>query len=372
MWSRHSVAGARACGEHANGSRDWCDCSDMVPGETSELTVMNAADTPAASELPTFDDVLAAADRIKGEAVRTPLLTWRVLDDAVGARVFLKPECLQRTGSFKFRGAFNAVAKLAPEVRARGVVASSSGNHAQGLAAAAVIHGVPATIVMPGDAPAIKRERTAALGADIVLYDRARDDRDAIAGAIAAKTGGTIVHPYDNAGVIAGQGTVGLEIVEDMKAFGVAPDIVLVCCGGGGLTAGIALAVKALVPDAVVHTVEPAGFDDQARSFIAGERLHNPALSGSICDALLAPKPGRLTFAINRDRVGSGLVVTDAEALAAVSFAARELKLIAEPGGAVALAAALGHKVDFAGRTVAVVMSGGNIDPAMLARAIAA
>ncbi len=321
---------------------------------------------------PTYDDIVRAAGRILGMAVRTPLIRSSVLDDITGARVFLKPECLQRTGSFKFRGAYNAISALDPQVRARGIVASSSGNHAQGVAEAARLHGVSATIVMPSDAPAIKRRRTEDFGANVVSYSRASDDRDAITAGIAAETGATIVHPYEHPYVIAGQGTIGLELIEDLALMGLSPDAVLVCCGGGGLTAGVALAVKERAPGAEIFTVEPAGFDDQARSFASGERQKNPSNSGSVCDALLAPMPGALTFSINRPRIARGLAVSDAEAMAAVGFAARELKLVVEPGGAVALAALLNGRVDLKGKVVVAVISGGNIDPDVLASALAA
>ncbi|MYZ47762.1 threonine ammonia-lyase [Propylenella binzhouense] len=320
---------------------------------------------------PTIHDVLAARGRLSGHAVRTPLLPAPALSERTGARVYLKPECLQRTGSFKFRGAWNAVAKLGEAGRA-GVVACSSGNHAQGLAEAARLAGIPATVVMPADAPSVKRERTAASGARIVLYDRIREDREAIANRIVAEEGGTLIHPFDNAEVIAGQGTVGLEIAEDCEAAGARPDIVLVPCGGGGLTAGVALAVTDAFPAAAVYAVEPAGFDDYARSLAAGERRENERLSGSLCDALLAPAPGRIGFEINRSRLAGALSVTDAEALDAVGFAFDGLRLVAEPGGAVALAAAIAGKVPLEGRTVVVVISGGNVADETLRTALAA
>lgn len=321
-------------------------------------------------QLPTHDDVKAAAGRIAQHAVRTPLLSSAALDEAVGGRIVLKAESLQRTGSFKFRGAYNALASLGNERRARGVVACSSGNHAQGIAAAAAQFGVPATIVMPRDAPAMKRERTAAYGARLVLYDRANEDREAIARQIVEEEGAVFVAPYDDPHVICGQGTAGLELLEQAGELGLLPDLVLVPCSGGGLTAGISLALSRDAPEAAVMTVEPAGFDDHARSFASGRRESNPRQSGSVCDALMAPTPGEITFAINSGRVAGGLSVTDEEALAAVAYAFRELKLVLEPGGAVALAAVLSGKADATGRTVAVVLSGGNADPDVVARAL--
>jgi len=320
--------------------------------------------------IPSFADVEAAAARLEGVATKTPLIRSGSLDALTGGTVLLKAETLQRTGSFKFRGAYNAIAGVDPQARAKGIVACSSGNHAQGVAAAAALFGVPATIVMPEDAPRLKRERTEALGAKIVPYDRATGDRDAIAAEIVEETGGVFVAPYDNAGVISGQGTTGLELVRQAGEMGLTPHAVLTPCGGGGLTAGLALSVKALLPDAQVITVEPEGFDDYARSFRSGRREHNPAKSGSVCDALLASQPGELTFEVNRSRVSEGIVVSDAEALEAVAYAWRELKLVVEPGGAVALAAVLSGKIDVKGRTVAVVLSGGNADPEVYARAV--
>jgi threonine dehydratase len=321
--------------------------------------------------LPTAADVALAAGRLEGVALRTPLLTSPMLDQVTGARVFLKAETLQRTGSFKFRGAYNRLSCIPPAARAGGVVAFSSGNHAQGVAAAAQLLGMPAVIVMPRDAPRPKRERTAALGGEVVLYDREREDREAIAAGIAADRGAVLVPPYDDPLIIAGQGTAGQEIVEDLARLGLAPDAVVVSASGGGLTAGVALAVKARAPQARVYTAEPQGFDDHARSFRSGRREANAALSGTICDALMARMPGQLTFAINRRLVGEGVVASDDEVARAVAFAFRELKLVVEPGGAVALAALLAGRLDVRDRVVVAVLSGGNVDPDLFCRLVA-
>jgi len=321
--------------------------------------------------LPTAADVDAAAERLAGIALHTPLVTSPVLDALTGARVFLKAEILQRTGSFKFRGAYNKLSSIPPEERAGGVVAFSSGNHAQGVAAAARLLGMPAVIVMPSDAPRPKRERTAALGAEVVLYDRVREDRQAIACEIAEQRNAALVPPYDDPLVIAGQGTTGREIVEDLAALGLVPDVVAVTASGGGLTAGIALAVKARVPQALLFTAEPEGFDDHARSFRSGQREKNAALTGTICDALMAQTPGELTFAINRVLVGRGAAVSDQEVAAAVAFAFHELKLVVEPGGAVALAALISGKIDVKGKVAVAVLSGGNVDPELFYRLVA-
>src|SRR5271168_2906173 len=321
--------------------------------------------------LPTAADVEAAARRLAGVVLHTPLLTSAVLDAKTGGRIFLKAETLQHTGSFKFRGAYNRLAAIPPEQRSGGVVAFSSGNHAQGVAAAARLLGMPCVIVMPHDAPRAKRERTIAHGAEVVLYDRARDDREAIAKDIAERRGAVLVPPYDDALVIAGQGTAGLEIVDDLSALGLTPDVVVVTASGGGLTAGIALAVKARVPSAMLYTAEPQGFDDHARSFRSGQREENAALTGTICDALMARMPGKLTFAINRSLVGAGVVATDEEVAAAVSFAFSELKLVVEPGGAVALAALITRKVDVTGKIAVAVLSGGNVDAELFSRLVA-
>src|ERR1700735_1944674 len=320
------------------------------------------------AELPTAADVDAAALRLAGVALHTPLLTSVTLDGMTGGRVFLKAETLQRTGSFKFRGAYNKPASLPQDKRTGGVVAFSSGNHAQGVAAAARLLGMPCVIVMPHDAPRAKRERTIAHGAEVVLYDRARDDREAIAKDIAERRGAVLVPPYDDALIIAGQGTAGREIVEDLGALGLLPDVVVVTASGGGLTAGIALAVKARVAEAAVYTAEPQGFDDHARSFRSGEREQNAALTGTICDALMARMPGKLTFAINQSLVGAGVVASDPEVAAAVAFAFAELKLVVEPGGAVALAAVMTGKVDVKNKIAVAVLSGGHVDPELFSR----
>jgi len=321
--------------------------------------------------LPTAADVDAAAQRLAGVALRTPLLTSPVLDALTGGRVFLKAETLQRTGSFKFRGAYNKLSSIPQAQRRGGVVAYSSGNHAQGVAAAAKLLGMPAVIVMPRDAPRPKRERTAALGGEVVLYDREREDREAIARAIADQRGAVLVPPYDDALIIAGQGTTGREIAEDLAAAGLAPDVVVVSASGGGLAAGIALALKARVPGVRLYTAEPQGFDDHARSFRSGRREANAAVSGTICDALMARTPGELTFAINRTLIGEGVVANDDEVAAAVGFAFRELKLVVEPGGAIALAALMSGKLDVAGKIAVAVLSGGNVDPELFYRLVA-
>jgi threonine dehydratase len=313
-------------------------------------------------------DIDAAALVLKPYAVRTPLLCPPVLCERMGTRVFLKPEMLQRTGSFKFRGAFNKVSSIPPAARGGGVVAFSSGNHAQGVAAAAKILGMQATIVMPADAPLSKRERTKAYGAEVVLYDRDRDDREAIAGDIAGKRGATLVRPYDDPLVIAGQGTVGKEIAEDMAALGIAPDVVVAPASGGGLVAGVATAVKARYPSAAVMVAEPEGFDDHALSLRLGRREPHHAGGRTICDALMAAIPGEITFAINEALLAQGITATDDEVGAAVAFAFRELKLVVEPGGAVGLAALLAGRIDVAGKTIVIVLSGGNVDADLFAR----
>jgi len=306
--------------------------------------------------------IRAAADHLRGHARRTPLLSSPFLDEIAGRRVFVKPECLQHTGSFKYRGARSAISALDVDTRARGVIAFSSGNHAQGVALAAREHGIPAVIIMPEDAPRMKIKNTRALGAEVVLYDRANEDRDAIGARLASERGLTLIKPFDEPLVIAGQGTTGLEIAEDARALGIERADVLVCCGGGGLTSGIALALEADAPGLRVRPCEPEGFDDTARSLISGQRERNAKMTGSICDAIITPSPGEITFPIIKRLCGPGFVVTDDECLHAMALIWARLKLVAEPGGAAALAAALFRKDQIEGDTVIVTISGGNVD----------
>jgi threonine dehydratase len=316
-------------------------------------------------------DIDLAATVIAPYAVRTPLISNPALDARVGTPVFLKPELLQRTGSFKFRGAFNKLSSIPPARRDGGVVAFSSGNHAQGVAAAAQILNMKATIVMPADAPASKRERTKSYGAEVVLYDRDKEDREAIAQEIATKRGATLVRPYDDPFVIAGQGTVGREIAEDMAALSQTPDIVVAPASGGGLIAGVATAVKARFPQAHLVVAEPKDFDDHTRSLRAGKREPHASEGRTICDALMASIPGELTFAINSKLLSHGVTASDEEVGRAMAFAFRELKLVVEPGGAVGLAALLAGKIEARGKTVVIVLSGGNVDADFYAKLIA-
>ncbi len=314
----------------------------------------------------TPDLIRAAAGRMAGHVRRTPLLNAPLLDRLAGRRVLVKAECLQLTGSFKARGGWAAVSALDEAAKARGVIAYSSGNHAQGVALAAARHGAPCVIVMPSDAPAVKIANTRAYGAEVVLYDRATEDHDAIGAALASQRGLTLVKPFDDPQVIAGQGTVGLELAEQAAKAGVARAPVLIPCGGGGLAAGTALALEGT--GLRVHTVEPAGFDDTARSLAMGARQRNPAATGSICDAILTPAPGELTLPILQRLAGPGYSVTDDEVLQAMALAFAHLRIVLEPGGAVALAAAL-CRPDLP-ETVIAVASGGNVDPATFAAAL--
>ena len=324
------------------------------------------------TEAITIADIRAARDRLAGVARVTPLLESPFLNVLAGRRVLVKAECLQRTGSFKFRGGWSAVSALPEEVRKRGVLAYSSGNHAQGVAHAAELMGVPAVIIMPLDAPALKLANTRGHGAEVVLYDRADgESREALGSQIAAERGLTLIRPYDEPLVMAGQGTCGLEIAVQAREAGVEQADVLVCCGGGGLSSGIALALEADGPGLRVRTCEPVGFDDAARSLVAGVRVANPSETGTICDAIVTPSPGALTFPVLRRLAGPGLAVTDQEALMAMGQAFLRLKIVAEPGGAVALAAALYRAGDIAGDAVICTVSGGNVDPEMFGRALA-
>lgn len=315
--------------------------------------------------------IRAAALRLDGHIRRTPLLHDPALDALAGRRVLVKAESLQITGSFKARGSWAAVSAIDEADRARGFIAFSSGNHAQGVARAARAHGVPAVIIMPADAPQTKIDGTRALGAEVVLYDRAKDDRDAIGAAMAQERGLTLIKPFDNAEVIAGQGTTGLEIAEQAAEMGVTEADVLVCCGGGGFTSGIALALEDAAPGMRVRPVEPEGFDDAARSLRSGGIERNNKLSGSICDAIITPQPGDLTFPIMSRLCGPGLVVTEGEVRRAMRIAFDVLRLVVEPGGCVALAAALFHGEDLGCDTVIVTLSGGNVSPEMFAEVLA-
>ena len=316
-------------------------------------------------------DIEAASVRILPFVVRTPLLESEVLNRATGARVLVKAESLQKTGSFKFRGACNRVLQIPAALRPRGVVAFSSGNHALAISAVCARFGMPATIIMPADAPKAKIEGARAYGATVRLYDRQTDDREAIGRDIAERTGAVTVPPYDDRQVMAGQGTVGLEIVQQTQALSVVPDVVLAAASGGGLVAGVATAINAYCRQARLYAVEPKGFDDHARSLAKGEQVTNAAGARSICDALQVASPGKLTFPINKRLLAGSLVVDDDEVRRAMRVAFETLKLVVEPGGAVPLAAVLAGKLDVAGKTVVLVLSGGNVDHDIFVSALA-
>ncbi len=318
-------------------------------------------------DTPTISEIADADARIRPFAVETPLLEWGALNDKLGGRILCKAEPLQRTGSFKFRGAYNRVSRIDRAAFPGGVVACSSGNHAQGVAEAARLCGLDAVIVMPSDAPKIKIARTSQCGAEIVFFDRETEDRTAIARDLCKKLSADFVAPFDDPAVIAGQGTLGLELARQAKAAGAEIDAVLVPASGGGLAAGVALAVKDSFPKAEVWCVEPKGFDDYKRSLAAGTRQRNDPAHRSICDALLMMEPGELTFELNKTLLAGGVAVGDADVRHAVASAWRDMKLVVEPGGAVALAAILSGAFDVKGRTVAIVLSGGNVDPHIFA-----
>jgi threonine dehydratase len=323
------------------------------------------------SESVSFADVAAAAARLHGRVLRTPMLRHPLLDQLTGGTVLVKPEPLQRTGSFKLRGATNAALLLDAAARQGGIVTHSSGNHGQATACAAHQLGIRAIIAMPADAPAIKVESTRRWGAEIILFDRATTDRDRLAESLAAERGATLIPPFDHPHVIAGQGTLAIELIEDAKAAGLALDTLAVCTGGGGLIAGCALAAEALAPGAEIWAVEPEGWDDTRLSLAAGRRIANDGSGDGLCDSLLSKQPGAITFALNQPRLAGGVAVTPAEVFRAMRFAFEHLKIVAEPGGAVALAAVLAGKVAARGRVIGVVISGGNVDPAVFARALA-
>lgn len=321
---------------------------------------------------PTSADVFAAARRLAQQAIVTPAISNPVLNERIGATVVIKAETLQVGGAFKFRGAYNRLSQLDAEQRSRGVVAWSSGNHAQGVAAAAKRVGTRAVIVMPDDTPSIKIENTQRFGAGIVRYDRYSQDREQIGRDLAREMNAIVVPPYDDPHIIAGQGTTALELAAQTRALlNRDLDVLMAPCGGGGLVAGCALALSAVSPRTAIYAVEPAGFDDTARSLQSGRRESNAPGARTICDALMPPRPGELTFPINREHLRGGLVVSDNEVLDAIAFAWRELKLVVEPGGCVALAALLHGKLDVRGKTVGIVLSGGNVEPAVYCEALA-
>ncbi|MFS2317779.1 threonine/serine dehydratase [Maricaulis sp. D1M11] len=322
------------------------------------------------TSIPTFEDVQDAARQIQAEAVRTPLLRHDRLDEAVGGRVFIKAENLQRTGSFKFRGAYNRISRLTQDEKSRGIMAYSSGNHAQGVAAAAKRVGTSAKILMPADAPASKVDGVRFYGGEVIAYDRARENREAIGAEIAEREGRILVPPYEDPYIMAGQGTAGLEACEQLAEQGVRADLVVCCAGGGGLIAGVGLAFKALQPEARIFSAEPEGFDDHRRSLESGTRQRNSRLSGSICDAILTPEPGSMTWQLNQKQLSGGVAVSDEQVLEAMAFAWRHFKLVVEPGGAAALAGLLSGELDAKGRTSCVLVTGGNVDREIFARAL--
>ncbi len=331
-------------------------------------------DRPGDNEvrLPKYQDIKKAADRIKEYAVRTPLIEHPVLNELCGGRVLLKAENLQRVGAFKFRGAYNKISQIDDKMFPGGVVACSSGNHAQGVAAASTLCGLRSVVVMPSDAPQLKMKRTKEFGAQVITYDRDTGDRDAIALELCTARNAAFVHPFNDVDIIAGQGTVGIELMQQAAAKNAVPEQLLIGASGGGMLSGVSIAAKHANPDIKVYGVEPAGFDDYSRSLKSGKIETNEQTSGSICDALLSPSPGALTFAIALDTIEAGLVVSDEEVRAAVRFAFSELKLVVEPSGAVSLAALMSGKLETKNRVSAAIISGGNVDPALFSQIISA
>jgi threonine dehydratase len=317
-----------------------------------------------------IDEIFEADKRLKKKKRTTPLLNSPFLDEIADKQIFIKAECLQHTGSFKFRGAYSAISSIPAEKRKKGVIAYSSGNHAQGVAFAAKIHKIPATIVMPEDAPGIKINNTKDLGAEVILYDRLSESREEIGQKISEEKFLSLIPPYDHNDVIAGQGTIGLEIASQAEQIGIGKADVLVCCGGGGLTSGIAVALSNLMPDFVTRPVEPEGFDDVVRSLEIGERQTNEKIIGGLCDAIITPTPGKLTFPLMKKYCGGGIVVTDEQVMKAIALAFTRLRIVIEPGGAVALAAALFHSKKCENETIIAVVSGGNIDPDIFKKAL--
>ena len=325
---------------------------------------------PLSKARPSYEDVLAASKRLYNIAVKTPLIENNYLNELVGGRVFLKAETLQHTGSFKFRGAYNFLAQLNESHKKNGVVAYSSGNHAQGVAAAAKLLKIKSTIIMPSDAPSIKLNQTRILGAEVITFEREKENREEIASNFSKKTGSTIIPPYDHPWTISGQGTVGAEIIDKLDRIGLYANRILICCGGGGLTAGIATVVSEKSPASEIIVVDPVGYDDTTRSLKERKILKNKIKTKSICDALLAQSPGNLTFSINKELVSGGIAVTDEDVIKAMSFSWKYLKLVVEPSGAVALAAILKHKKHFSKLTSVVILSGANVDPVFYSKVI--
>jgi threonine dehydratase len=327
--------------------------------------------TAKSTYLPTYDDVVAAAGRLRGHAFHTPLLRSPVIDDIVGKRVWFKPECNQKVGAFKYRGAYNRLSVMSAAERDKGVVAYSSGNHAQGVSRAAKELGISAVIVMPTDAPKVKVAGVIADGAEIIYYDRQTESREAIADNIHRKEGRIIVPSYDDPYIIAGQGTVGLEIAHEAKQRGIKFDALITCIGGGGLCAGISLAMRELSQHTKIFGAEPRHYNDHQRSVELGSRAgldENPP--PTICDALMTPMPGELTWQINKKHLRRVYTVTDQDCLMAMAIAKRELEVTLEPGGAVAMAAVLKRTLNLRKiETICVILSGGNVDPEVAARA---